>query len=171
MTISPVMMTSGLTITSLENLLFYLAQACLWPVMALILLAFAFAMLSLGGFAWEFLLRFREPSRLFLLSSEDAVSIERMELKILKELEGLRLCSRIAPMLGLVATMIPLGPALVAVASGHPEQSQSVITSLAPAFAAVIVALVAASLTFAIHTVRRRWLLEEMTRLVEATPS
>jgi biopolymer transport protein ExbB/TolQ len=86
-------------------------------------------------------------------------SQERLELAVLKELEGLRLCSRVAPMLGLVATMIPMGPALVAVASG---QSSGVAESLAPAFAAVIVALVAASITFVVYSVRRRWLLAEM---------
>lgn len=160
-------MTSEPSASGLESVLFHLAQTFLWPVMALILFAFAFAMISLGGFAWEAWLRHRDPKRLFQLSLEDANSSERMELTILKELEGLRLCSRIAPMLGLVATMIPLGPALVAVASGNPEQSQSVIAGLAPAFAAVIVALIAASITFAVHAVRRRWLLEEMTQVLE----
>ena len=86
----------------------------------------------------------------------------------LKELEGLRLCSRVAPMLGLVATMIPMGPALVAVASG---QSSGVAESLAPAFAAVIVALVAASITFVIYSVRRRWLLAEMLAVLDGTPA
>jgi len=67
-------------------------------------------------------------------------------------------------MLGLVATMIPLGPALVAVASG---QSQGVAQSLAPAFAAVIIALVSASITFVIYSVRRRWLLAELVTVLE----
>ena len=67
-----------------------------------------------------------------MLARHANASPERLELAVLKELEGLRLCSRVAPMLGLVATMIPMGPALVAVASG---QSQGVAESLAPAFA------------------------------------
>jgi len=90
--------------------------------------------------------------------------VDALELLVLQELEGLRLCSRIAPMLGLVATMIPMGPALIAVSSGA---SQEVAQNLAPAFAAVIIALVSASITFWIHTIRRRWLLSELTKLVE----
>ncbi len=170
MTISSIDPVGGSAAVGLETILFHLAQACLWPVMLLILLAVAFAMLSLGGFAWEAFIRWRDPARLLHLGPSDATSIERLELKVLKELEGLRLCSRIAPMLGLVATMIPLGPALVSVASGNADQSPQIVAGLAPAFAAVIIALVAASITFAIHTIRRRWLLEEMTRVLEISP-
>lgn len=149
---------------SLESVLFQLAQACLWPVMLLILIACFYALTSLGGFLFEGLLRWRQPTRLLHLSGHRSSSIDAVELVILKELEGLRLCSRIAPMLGLVATMIPLGPALVAVSSG---QTQAMAAGLAPAFAAVIVALIAASISFAIHSVRRRWLLQEMHQLLE----
>lgn len=148
---------------SLENVLFQLAQACLWPVMLLILAACTYSLVSLGGFALEALLRWRRPARLLHLADHHSSSIETIELAILKELEGLRLCSRIAPMLGLVATMIPLGPALAAVSSGKP---QAIAGGLAPAFAAVIVALVAASISFAIYSVRRRWLLQEMHQLL-----
>jgi len=160
-----------LILTNFESLLFHLAQACLWPVMLMTVVAFGYSLLSLGGFVWEAFIRWRFPQRLLCLSTDDSESIEQMELKILKELEGLRLCSRIAPMLGLVATMIPLGPALVAVASNQTGQTQEVVARLAPAFASVIIALVAASISFAIHTVRRRWLLEEMTRLLKESAS
>ena len=134
-----------------ENALFQLAQTFLWPVTMLVFAVFAYAVMSLGAFGVE-------------LAGANARSPETLELAVLKELEGLRLCSRVAPMLGLVATMIPMGPALVAVASG---QSQGVAESLAPAFAAVIVALVAASITFVVYSVRRRWLLAEMLVVLE----
>lgn len=156
---------------SLESILMQLAQACLWPVMACILFAFAYALVSLGAFALEMVTRWRSPQRLLHFSRKESDSIEQMELSVLKELEGLRLCSRISPMLGLVATMIPLGPALVSATSGNVNQSQNAITELAAAFAAVIISLVAASITFAIHTVRRRWLLWELTQAVEGRSS
>ena len=135
-----------------ENALFQLAQTFLWPVT---LLVFAYAVMSLGAFGLEWFRRRQQPGCVLVLSGAHARSPETLELAVLKELEGLRLCSRVAPMLGLVATMIPMGPALVAVASG---QSSGVAESLAPAFAAVIVALMAASITFVVYSVRRRWL-------------
>ena len=142
-----------------ENALFQLAQLFLWPVTLMVLAVFAYAIMSLGAFGLEWFRRRQQPGCVLLLSGVNARSPEALELAVLKELEGLRLCSRVAPMLGLVATMIPMGPALVAVASG---QSSGVAESLAPAFAAVIVALVAASITFVVYSVRRRWLLAEM---------
>lgn len=151
-----------------ENTLFQLAQMFLWPVTFLVLAAFAYAVMSLGAFGLEWMRRRRQPGRVLVLAGADAASPETLELAVLRELEGLRLCSRVAPMLGLVATMIPMGPALVAVASG---QSQGVAESLAPAFAAVIVALVAASITFVVYSVRRRWLLAEMLAVLEGRPA
>lgn len=148
-----------------ENALFQLAQTFLWPVTLLVFAVFAYAVMSLGAFAVEWVRRRQQPGSVLVLAGITARSPEALELAVLKELEGLRLCSRVAPMLGLVATMIPMGPALVAVASG---QSQGVADSLAPAFAAVIVALVAASISFVVYSVRRRWLLAEMLALLDA---
>lgn len=147
-----------------ETSLFQLAQSFLWPVTLLVFAVFAYAVMSLGAFLVEWSRRRRQPDAVLVLGALRSASPEVLELRVLKELEGLRLCSRVAPMLGLVATMIPMGPALVAVASG---QSQGVADSLAPAFAAVIVALVAASITFVIYSVRRRWLLAELVTLLE----
>ena len=154
-----------------ENALFQLAQTFLWPVTLMVLAVFAYAVMSLGAFGVEWFRRRKQPGCVLVLTgvkNGEATSQERLELVVLKELEGLRLCSRVAPMLGLVATMIPMGPALVAVASG---QSSGVAESLAPAFAAVIVALVAASITFVIYSVRRRWLLAEMLAVLDGTPA
>ncbi|WP_395057604.1 MotA/TolQ/ExbB proton channel family protein [Polaromonas sp.] len=151
-----------------ENTLFQLTQMFLWPVTILVLAAFAYAIMSLGAFGFEWFRRRRQPGRVLVLAGASGASAETLELAVLRELEGLRLCSRVAPMLGLVATMIPMGPALVAVASG---QSQGVAESLAPAFAAVIVALVAASITFVVYSVRRRWLLAEMLAVLEGQPA
>ena len=154
-----------------ENALFQLAQTFLWPVTVLVFAVFAYAVMSLGAFGVEWFRRRKQPGCVLVLSgvkNSGLASQERLELAVLKELEGLRLCSRVAPMLGLVATMIPMGPALVAVASG---QSSGVAESLAPAFAAVIVALVAASITFVVYSVRRRWLLAEMLVVLDGTPA
>ncbi len=88
-----------------------------------------------------------------------------LELTIMRRLEWLRIVSRTAPMLGLVATMIPMGPALLALSRG---EAASVGENLVVAFSAVILALVAASITFFILTIRRRWLLEELRGIERA---
>ena len=148
---------------TLDSMLFELARLFLWPVSAGVVLSFAYAVVVLGMFAVEYLQRRREPHRALLLVDR-SLSQDLMELAVLKDLEGVRLCSRVAPMLGLIATMIPMGPALVAVAAG---ESQGVAQSLAPAFASVIVALAAASITFVIYTVRRRWLMHELVMVLD----
>ena len=106
---------------------------------------------ALFGRASEPLHRFAER--------DPAATQDDLELHVLKVIEPLRLVSRIAPMLGLVATMIPMGPALIAVSAGN---AQGMAESLVVAFSAVIVALLAAAMTYAALCIRRRWLLSEM---------
>jgi hypothetical protein len=152
---------------SLEACLFSIAQGLLWPVNLLVLGSLAYAIISLGGFLYEWLRRIGQPGKVLVLPQSPEHSLERLELVVLQELEGLRLCSRNSPMLGLVATMIPMGPALIVVSS---DASHEVAQNLAPAFAAVIIALVSAAITFWFHTIRRRWLLVELTRLMNVEP-
>lgn len=153
--------------SGIDALLFQLSQLFLLPVSILVLIAFAYSLFRLGAFSIEWIRRCLNPNTPIVLSTSTTGSVESMELMILHELEGLKLCSRVAPMLGLVATMIPLGPALVAAANGKADQ---VAEGLVPAFSAVIIALVAASISFGILTVRRRWLLEELQQLLKGRP-
>lgn len=83
----------------------------------------------------------------------------------MKQLEWLRITSRSAPMLGLVATMIPMGPALLALTR---NDAQGIGENMVVAFSSVIVALLSASITFFILTVRRRWLLQELRSIERA---
>ena len=149
---------------SLDVILFELARLFQWPVALGVVLSFVYAVYVLGMFGVEYIQRRRAPNRALLLHGYGK-NQDQMELAVLKDLEGVRLCNRVAPMLGLIATMIPMGPALVAVASG---QSEGVASSLAPAFASVIVALASASITFVVYTVRRRWLMRELILVLDA---
>ncbi|WP_340648517.1 MotA/TolQ/ExbB proton channel family protein [Pseudoxanthomonas winnipegensis] len=149
---------------ALESTLYDLSHLFLAPVLLLILAALVYAFITLGGFAWEALQRARGRYRSALLSwhARHGGSSEDAELWILKRLEGLRIVSRTAPMLGLVATMIPMGPALLALTS---SDAKGVGENMVVAFSSVILALVAASLCFVVLTVRRRWLLQELRQL------
>jgi biopolymer transport protein ExbB/TolQ len=148
----------------LESGLFELSKLFLVPVLALIVLALAYAFVALGAFAVELWQRSRGIYRSPLVAYQAAhgVNSDDLELWIMKRLEWLRIVSRTAPMLGLVATMIPMGPALLSLAN---NDAKSVGENLVVAFSAVILALVSASITFVLLTVRRRWLLQELRAL------
>ncbi|MBS7455773.1 MotA/TolQ/ExbB proton channel family protein [Coralloluteibacterium stylophorae] len=149
----------------LEALLYQLAHVFLVPVLILILAALAYAFVVLGAFLVEAWQRHRgtHRSRLAAFAEEGAWASDDLELWIMRRLEWLRVVSRSAPMLGLVATMIPMGPALLALTR---SDAAGVGENLVVAFSSVILALIAASITFVVQTVRRRWLLQEL-RAVE----
>lgn len=146
----------------IEGVLFHLAGLFLWPVLVAVVLSLAYALVSTGSVAAEWIHRRRHPGGARLLRTAPDSTIEGLELAILRDLEGLRICSRVTPMLGLIATMIPLGPTLVGMTD---DASAAALSSLAPAFSTVILSLVAASVSFVLLTVRRRWLLEELHQL------
>jgi biopolymer transport protein ExbB/TolQ len=134
------------------------AQALLWPVLALVALAFVYALWVGGAALMEAWQRHREPRFRALRTSAD-LSMEELELQLVRQIEPVRLLSRLSPMLGLIATMIPLGPALQSVAAGQGQQALAVFSG---AFAGVVLALAAASVGLVVYSVRRRWLLAEL---------
>ena len=97
-----------------------------------------------------------------LANSYPKVSKDQLDVKALTLLEGVRNVSRLAPMLGLIATMVPMGPALKGLADGN---IQGISENLIVAFSAVIFGLVIASITFWIACVKKRWLAEELVAL------
>ena len=92
------------------------------------------------------------------------MSDDELDVRAHTMLESARIASRVTPMLGLVATMIPMGPALKSLSDGNLAQ---VSQNLTIAFSAVILALIAASITFWVTNVRRRWLAEEMLQIAQ----
>lgn len=145
----------------LETMLYALTRVFLAPVLLLILAALIYSFIALGGFTVEAWQRHRGIYRSALAEYQrrEGISTGDLELWIMKRLEWLRITSRSAPMLGLVATMIPMGPALLALTR---SDAQGIGDNLVVAFSAVILALVSASITFFVLTVRRRWLLQEL---------
>jgi len=64
------------------------------------------------------------------------------------------LASKLAPMLGLMGTLIPLGPGIMALGQGD---TYTLSVSLLTAFDTTIAGLIAAAFCLVISTVRRRW--------------
>ena len=148
----------------LEHGIAHLAHSFLLPVLALVALAFAYAVWVGGGTLMEAWQRWRNPCHTSLDASADH-TLEDIELAIVRQLEPVRLLSRLSPMLGLIATMIPLGPALQSVAAGEGQQALSVFSG---AFAGVVLALASASVGLVVYSVRRRWLLAELLQVRRA---
>ncbi len=150
----------------LEGLMYELSQFFMIPVLFGIGLLFLYAFYALGAFLWQALERRRGVPAAFelLWLRRRAPHLDRaaLEAEAVTRLELVRIATRVAPLLGLVATMIPMGPALRALGEG---QLPEVATRLTVAFSAVILALLASALTYAIAHVRRRWYACELLML------
>jgi biopolymer transport protein ExbB/TolQ len=147
-----------------ELTMYQISQLFLLPTLALIAALFLYAFWVLGEFAVLAWRRRSGHGRLLLgyFRSQPTLSDDQLDLLAHKALENPRIASRVTPMLGLVATMIPMGPALKSLSDGNLAE---VSHNLTIAFAAVILALIAASITYWVVNVRRRWLAEEILEI------
>lgn len=79
-----------------------------------------------------------------------------------KDLSTCKMLSKLGPMLGLMGTLIPMGPALAGLASGDIE---SMARNMQVAFATTVTGLVAAAIGYVTQQVKQRWYLQDMTNL------
>ncbi len=127
----------------------WLHDAVTWlltPALAALLLACAIALVEAGLAVGE---RFGGLARL-----QAAGDVTRVQVVARHRLERADLLARIPPMLGLMATIIPLGPGLAALGKGDPAQLASAVTV---AFDATVLGLVAGIAGLVIGKLRRRW--------------
>ena len=154
----------------LESLMYQASQVFLFPTLLVITALFAYAFFMLGGFIMQWWQRrsgmgvsgTRGHHLLSWAKTQPDASPDDLDVKAHQLLELPRIATRVAPMVGLIATMIPMGPALKGLSDGNLGQ---VSENLAVAFAAVILALIAAAITFWVVSVQRRWLAEELVWL------
>jgi len=150
----------------IESLMYGASQLFLTPVLLVIALLFAHAFYALGAFGWQAWQRRNGVTHAFELHharrAEPALTIAQLEALAVRRLEFARIATRVAPMLGLVATMIPMGPALKSLADGN---LADVSRNLMVAFSAVILALIASALSYWVVNVRRRWYASELAQI------
>ena len=79
-----------------------------------------------------------------------------------KDLATSKTLSKMGPMLGLMGTLIPMGPALVGLSTGD---IASMAYNMQVAFATTVVGLFAAAIGFITQQVKQRWFLQDMTNL------
>ena len=167
-----------MNVYAIEELMYRVSDIFLAPVLISLLVLFVYALFAMGMFftkAWQrnnnaqgykkAQLNLNTVPGYELFShyvnaiKTSAIKFDDLEVFALKKLEKVRLVTRISPMLGLIATMIPMGPALKSLADGN---IQGISDNLVIAFSSVIFGLVIATLTFWIATVEKRWLAVEL---------
>ena len=101
-----------------------------------------------------------------LLEADGAAMRQRLladfEIGADKDLATSKTLGKMGPMLGLMGTLIPMGPALVGLSTGD---IASMAYSMQVAFATTVVGLFAAAIGFITGQVKQRWYLKEMTDL------
>lgn len=169
-----------MNIYAIEELMYRVSDIFLAPVLISLLVLFAYSLFALGSFfakTWQ-----RKHNAVQYKNAQEELtsvggydlfnfyaqaikakaknlSFDDLEVFALKKLEIVRLVTRISPMLGLIATMIPMGPALKSLADGN---IQGISDNLVIAFSSVIFGLVVATITFWVATVEKRWLAVEL---------
>lgn len=79
-----------------------------------------------------------------------------------RDLSTSKLLSKLGPMLGLMGTLIPMGPALAGLATGDIE---SMARNMQVAFSTTVTGLVSAAIGFVTQQVKQRWYQQDMTQL------
>ena len=88
--------------------------------------------------------------------------IAEIEQSYERELERSRFLTKTAPMLGLMGTLIPMGPALAGLASGD---IANMAYNMQIAFATTVVGCTVAGIALLIYSVKKHWYVEEITNL------
>lgn len=88
--------------------------------------------------------------------------LEDLEMDIARRLSWLAFATRVGPMLGLVGTLVPLGPALTGLAAGD---IQALSGNLVIAFTTTVFGILVGGFTYAGSLVRRVWYEQDLSDL------
>ena len=86
--------------------------------------------------------------------------LQDYELTISGELMPSRLVSRVGPMMGLMGTLIPMGPALIGLSSGNIQQ---LAENLVIAFATTVLGLLAGGVAYSILVIKKKWYTQDLS--------
>ena len=174
----------------ISDILFWISTGLLVPVVVLVILFFLRSLLLLGNFfdsvfrekimnlTSETLGEFRQSLpekakspllRTLALLMDSADSRPRRQLLISdyeiaadKDMALSKTLSKMGPMLGLMGTLIPMGPALVGLSTGD---ISSMAYNMQVAFATTVVGLFSAAIGFITQQVKQRWYTQDLNRL------
>ncbi len=181
------------TVTQILN---WISNSLLLPVIVLLLAALVASLISLGGFCTTYLTLLQERRRrsdllkrirtgeefradelksqgIFGEQVAELIELNWDELECEKRiseyqqeyersLERSRFLAKTAPMLGLMGTLIPMGPALAGLASGN---IANMAYNMQIAFATTVVGCVCAGIALLVSSVKKHWYTEEIANL------
>ena len=88
--------------------------------------------------------------------------VGEFELQSAKEMSVSRTLTKMGPMLGLMGTLIPMGPALVGLAAGD---IASMAYNMQVAFATTVIGLFAGAIGWLTQSAKQRWYMSDVNRL------
>ena len=101
-----------------------------------------------------------------MLQTPDAAHIEKVladfELEAERDTSTAKTLSKMGPMLGLMGTLIPMGPALVGLSSG---EIASMAYNMQVAFATTVIGLFSAAVGFIVLQTKQRWYRRDLNTL------
>ena len=92
--------------------------------------------------------------------------LQTWSLRLWKSMDRLRILVRVAPSLGLIGTLIPMGTGLAALGQGDMTRLSA---DLVIAFTTTVAGLAVGTTAFFLYTVRRRWVEEDVKNMELAT--
>ncbi|WP_417535813.1 MotA/TolQ/ExbB proton channel family protein [Methylophaga sp.] len=146
-------MLSSQSIGVMHHLVGFLLEPVIW---ALVLFA-ALSIIDIGIALAE---RFSG-----LKKWQQSGQVEAFETLAFKRIERSDFLARIAPMLGLMGTLIPLGPGLSALGNG---ELSILTTAMSVAFDTTVLGLFVGIIGFVLGRLRRRWYDEILTAMEQA---
>ncbi|WP_339755877.1 MotA/TolQ/ExbB proton channel family protein [Algoriphagus aquimarinus] len=88
--------------------------------------------------------------------------LNEFELDMSRQLSSTKNMSKLGPVLGLMGTLIPMGPALVGLASGD---IASMAENMQVAFSTTVVGLIVGAIGFTLTEIRQRWFAKDLATL------
>lgn len=105
-----------------------------------------------------------QPQLIAVQNHPQAVAkcLDDMEMEIARRLSWLAFSTRLGPMLGLVGTLVPLGPALTGLAAGD---IQALSGNLVIAFTTTVFGVLVGGIAYAASLIRRAWHEQDLSDL------
>jgi biopolymer transport protein ExbB/TolQ len=170
----------------LVRIIVTVSNSMLFPVMIFLVLLIAYSFLMIGGTLSEYSRRCKDLEKKLkngqlkmfnermnelvrdhkgndrLLDVELERLLKKIEYMLDGRLKTTRILIRLGPVLGLIGTLIPLGPALLGLSVGNIEK---LADNLVIAFTSTVVGLLVGTISMVVFSIRKRWYTEDMDDL------